>query len=68
MSFSEKPGRYDPKNGVGFNWSDQVVTGLKSGYRMSRTPNPKNGPGSKSEAPKLQVAQTSVCAPAFALH
>jgi len=38
MCFSEEPGLYDPKNGVGFNWSDHVVTGLKSGYRMSRTP------------------------------
>jgi len=38
MCFSEEPGLYDPKNQVGFNWSDHVVTGLKSGYRMSRTP------------------------------
>ncbi len=38
MCFSEEPGLYDPENGCGFNWSDHVVTGLKSGYRMSRVP------------------------------
>jgi Xaa-Pro dipeptidase len=38
MCFSEEPGLYDPKSGVGFNWSDHVVTGVKSGYRMSRVP------------------------------
>jgi Xaa-Pro dipeptidase len=38
MCFSEEPGLYDPKAGVGFNWSDHVVTGVKSGYRMSRVP------------------------------
>ncbi|HKV23555.1 MAG TPA: M24 family metallopeptidase [Candidatus Acidoferrum sp.] len=38
MCFSEEPGLYDPRSGVGFNWSDQVVTGVKSGYRMSRVP------------------------------
>ncbi len=38
MCFSEEPGLYDPGNGCGFNWSDCVVTGTKSGYRMSRVP------------------------------
>jgi Xaa-Pro dipeptidase len=38
MTFSEEPGLYDPKALCGFNWSDCIVTGLKSGYRMSRVP------------------------------
>lgn len=38
MCFSQEPGLYDPENGFGFNWSDTVVTGMKSGYRMSRVP------------------------------
>lgn len=38
MTFSEEPGLFDPKTGSGFNWSDCVVTGVKSGYRMSRVP------------------------------
>jgi Xaa-Pro dipeptidase len=38
MCFSEEPGLFDPENGCGFNWSDTVVTGAKSGYRMSRVP------------------------------
>ena len=38
MCFSEEPGLFDPENGCGFNWSDTVVTGMKSGYRMSRVP------------------------------
>jgi Xaa-Pro dipeptidase len=38
MTFSEEPGLFDPKSGVGFNWSDCVVTGEKAGYRMSRVP------------------------------
>jgi len=38
MCFSEEPGLYDPKTRTGFNWSDCVVTGVKSGYRMSRVP------------------------------
>jgi Xaa-Pro dipeptidase len=38
MCFSEEPGLFDPEHGCGFNWSDTVVTGLKSGYRMSRVP------------------------------
>ena len=38
MSFSEEPGLYDSEHGYGFNWSDHVVTGVKSGYRMSRVP------------------------------
>jgi Xaa-Pro dipeptidase len=38
MTFSEEPGLYDPKAGCGFNWSDCVATGVKSGYRMSRVP------------------------------
>ena len=38
MCFSEEPGLYDPEHGVGFNWSDTVVVGAKSGYRMSRVP------------------------------
>jgi Xaa-Pro aminopeptidase len=42
MCFSEEPGLYDPKAGVGFNWSDHVVTGVKSGYRMSRVPYSKD--------------------------
>jgi Xaa-Pro aminopeptidase len=38
MCFSEEPGLYDPEKGCGFNWSDTVVVGVKSGYRMSRVP------------------------------
>ncbi len=38
MCFSEEPGLFDPETGSGFNWSDTVVTGVKSGYRMSRVP------------------------------
>ena len=38
MCFSEEPGLYDPEHGCGFNWSDTVVVGEKSGYRMSRVP------------------------------
>jgi hypothetical protein len=38
MTFSEEPGLYDPKTVCGFNWSDCVVTGTKSGYRMSSVP------------------------------
>ena len=38
MTFSEEPGLYDPENGCGFNWSDTIVVGSKSGYRMSRVP------------------------------
>ena len=38
MCFSEEPGLYDPENGCGFNWSDTIVVGRKSGYRMSRVP------------------------------
>ena len=38
MTFSEEPGLYDPKARVGFNWSDCVVTGEKSGFRMSGVP------------------------------
>ena len=38
MCFSEEPGLYDTEKGVGFNWSDTVVVGQKSGYRMSRVP------------------------------
>ncbi len=38
MCFSEEPGLYDPKNKCGFNWSNTVVVGKKSGYRMSRVP------------------------------
>jgi Xaa-Pro aminopeptidase len=36
--FSEEPGLYDPEGGVGYNWSDNIVTGEKTGYRMSFTP------------------------------
>jgi Xaa-Pro aminopeptidase len=38
MCFSEEPGLYDAEHGCGFNWSDTVVVGAKSGYRMSRVP------------------------------
>ena len=38
MCFSEEPGLYDPEHECGFNWSDTVVVGKKSGYRMSRVP------------------------------
>lgn len=38
MCFSEEPGLYDPVRGVGFNWSNTIVVGLKSGYRMSMVP------------------------------
>ena len=36
MCFSEEPGLYDPENGCGFNWSNTIVVGRKTGYRMSR--------------------------------
>lgn len=38
MCFSEEPGLYDLAGGCGFNWSDTVVVGVKSGWRMSRVP------------------------------
>jgi Xaa-Pro dipeptidase len=38
MCFSEEPGLYDPDRRCGFNWSDTIVVGKKSGYRMSRVP------------------------------
>ncbi|MCK4351056.1 MAG: aminopeptidase P family protein, partial [Candidatus Krumholzibacteria bacterium] len=38
MCFSEEPGLYDPEHGAGFNWSNTIVVGLKSGYRMSMVP------------------------------
>ena len=38
MCFSEEPGLFDPEGGCGFNWSDTVVTAVKSGYRMSMVP------------------------------
>lgn len=38
MCFSEEPGLYDPENKCGFNWSNTIVVGVKSGYRMSRVP------------------------------
>lgn len=38
MCFSEEPGLFDPETGAGFNWSDTVVTGIKTGYRMSMVP------------------------------
>jgi Xaa-Pro aminopeptidase len=38
MTFSEEPGVFDPNHGCGFNWSDTVVVGERSGYRMSRVP------------------------------
>ncbi len=38
MCFSEEPGLYDPEQGCGFNWSDTVVVGERSGWRMSRVP------------------------------
>lgn len=38
MCFSQEPGLYDTKYRCGFNWSDTVVVGKKSGYRMSRVP------------------------------
>jgi len=38
MCFSEEPGLYDPVRGAGFNWSNTIVVGLKSGYRMSMVP------------------------------
>lgn len=38
MCFSEEPGLYDPARGCGFNWSDTIVVGEESGYRMSRVP------------------------------
>ena len=38
MCFSQEPGLFDPETGCGFNWSDTIVTAIKSGYRMSRVP------------------------------
>jgi Xaa-Pro dipeptidase len=38
MCFSEEPGLYDPDAGCGFNWSDTIVVGENSGYRMSQVP------------------------------
>ena len=42
MCFSEEPGLYDPEHQCGFNWSDTIVVGTKSGYRMSRVPYTKD--------------------------
>ena len=36
MCFSEETGLYDPEHKCGFNWSDTIVVGTKSGYRISR--------------------------------
>lgn len=38
MVMSQEPGLYDPKNGYGFNWSDNIVTGQATGFRMSGVP------------------------------
>ncbi len=38
MCFSEEPGLYDPEKRCGFNWSNTIVVGEKSGWRMSRVP------------------------------
>jgi Xaa-Pro dipeptidase len=38
MCFSQEPGLYDQARGCGFNWSDTVVVGERSGWRMSRVP------------------------------
>ena len=38
MTFSEEPGVFDPKNDCGFNWSDTIVVGQKTSYRMSCVP------------------------------
>lgn len=38
MCFSQEPGLYDPEHGCGFNWSDTVVVGERSGWRMSLVP------------------------------
>ncbi len=38
MCFSEEPGLYDPEYRCGFNWSNTIVVGEKSGYRMSFVP------------------------------
>jgi len=38
MCFSEEPGLYNPERGCGFNWSDTIVVGERSGYRMSQVP------------------------------
>ena len=40
--FSEEPGLYDPEGGVGYNWSDNIVTGVNTGYRMSFVPYTKD--------------------------
>ncbi len=40
--FSEEPGLYDPDTGVGYNWSDSIVTGGGTGYRMSFVPYTKD--------------------------
>lgn len=37
-ALSQEPGLYDPVRGIGCNWSDTVVTGQRSGYRLSRVP------------------------------
>jgi len=36
--FSQEPGLYDPASKMGFNWSDAIVTGEGTGYRMSHVP------------------------------
>lgn len=38
MVFSQEPGLYDPASQMGFNWSDSVITGEGTGYRMSHVP------------------------------
>jgi Xaa-Pro dipeptidase len=42
MCFSQEPGLYDQARGCGFNWSDTVVVGERSGWRMSRVPYSKD--------------------------
>jgi len=37
-ALSQEPGLYDPDRGFGFNWSDTVVTGHDTGYRLSHVP------------------------------
>lgn len=38
MCISQEPSLYDPTAGGGIKWNDTVVTGVNSGYRMSRVP------------------------------
>jgi Xaa-Pro aminopeptidase len=38
MHFSNEPGLYDPENGFGFNFSNNILVGAREGFQMGTTP------------------------------